>query len=201
MAGPNEKFDVVAKYRATPKFKDALNIIAPDSKHREKCKYEIATALWGIEIAAKIDKGILVQTAAQYKIPLRNLATTLQRAINLTAKAIPPDYKMDPDNGQRWIGDPFGEALKRQLKETEQVIIWNNKRAKKGSQRVKHARTAAVDSAFLLLRKYGGKLTRERWRKLAGILLGKEEADLFKDLKRRDGFVRFLESFLKPEGG
>jgi hypothetical protein len=30
MAGADEKFDVVAKYRTTTKFKDALIIIAPD---------------------------------------------------------------------------------------------------------------------------------------------------------------------------
>jgi hypothetical protein len=111
---------------------------------------------------------------------------------------------MEPDTRQRWIGDPFTEALERQLKETEQVIIWNDKRVRKGSQRVKLARTAAVDSAFLLLNKYSEKPTRERWRKLAGVLLGKEEADFFKDLKRRSGVLdRLLETIrrLKSEGG
>ena len=112
-------------------------------------------------MAAKADKGKLVRTAAQYRRPLQNLAKTLQQAINLTAKAIPPEYLMEPDTRQRWIGDPLTEALKRQLKETEQVIIWNDKRVRKGSQRVKLARTAAVDSAFLLLTKYSEKRTRE----------------------------------------
>jgi hypothetical protein len=204
MAGADEKFDVVAKYRTTTKLKDALNIIAPDPKHREKCKYEIATALWGIEWAAKIDKGKLERTAAQYRRPLQNLAKTPQRAINLTAKAIPPEYLLEPDARQRWIENPFTEALKRHLKETEQIIIWNDKRVRKGSQRVKLARTAAVDSAFWLLRRYDKRPTRSRegdWHKLAGVLLGKEEADLFRDLKRRHGvLVRVLEQ-LKSEGG
>jgi hypothetical protein len=149
-------------------------------------------------VAAKADKGKLVRTAAQYRRPLQNLAKTLQRAINLAAKAIPPEYLMEPDTRQRWIGDPLTEALKRQLKETEQVIIWNDKRVRKGSQRVKLARTAAVDSAFLLLRKYGKKPTLGRdghWHKLARVLLGKTQADLFDDLKRRHGvLVRVLEA-------
>jgi hypothetical protein len=83
MAGNDEKFDVVAKYRTTTKFKDALNIIEPDPKHREKCKYEIATALWGIEVATNIDKGKLVRTAALYRRPLQNLAKTLQRGLSI----------------------------------------------------------------------------------------------------------------------
>src|SRR5262249_33275865 len=102
MADTDKKFDVVAKYRTTTKFKDALNIIAPDPKCREKCKYEIASALWGVEVGANIDKWKSVRTAAQYRRPLQNLAKTLRRAIDLTAKAIPPEYLLGPDTRQRW---------------------------------------------------------------------------------------------------
>jgi hypothetical protein len=189
MSKADETFDVVAKYQATSQFKDALKTIAPGIGCREKCKHAIAVALYGVETAARIDKGKLLRTAAQRKRPLKNLATTLQRAINLTAEAIDPNYILEPDIRQRWIENPLPIALERQFREIEQVIIWNNKRVRDGSQQIKNARRAAVDSAYLLLRKYSERQTIERWHTLAGVLLGEKDADLRKDLKRRRGIL------------
>lgn len=183
MPADDQEPAIVAKYRATWQFKEALKIIEPDRERRRECEHQVAVALFGVEVAAKIDKGKLVRTPAQYKKNLRQLAKTLHRAIDLAAKAIPPEYQMQPDKDS-W----FGDELKIYLKKTERAIDWINKSVKKGSPRLSLARRAAVDSAYVLLRKYGRRPPtrgREgRWLKLAGVLFGNEQADLFDYLDR-----------------
>jgi hypothetical protein len=175
------------KYRATPQFKQALDVIDPVERQAE-CEHQIATALFGIEIAAKIDRGeFSVRTLAQHKKLLKQLAGRLEADIKLASQAVPLEYQIWRGK-DAWIGD----HLKRHLEETEQAINWVSERVRKGSPRVSHARRAAVDSAYFLLGRYGKRplgLSREGpWHKLAKALLGKDETDatdLFKVLKWR----------------
>jgi hypothetical protein len=157
MSGTHEKTALVAKYRTTTRFKDALKIIAPGPERRTECEYEVATALWGIDVAAKLDKPGSVRTPAQYRRDLQKLAKRLQAGIELAAKAFPLDYQARLGSVS-WIR----EDLKRHLKETEKAINWTGERVRKGSPRVSHARNAAVDDAYLLLKRAGKKPTRSR---------------------------------------
>jgi hypothetical protein len=52
MASANNKAAILAKYRTTERFEQALEIIEPDSSRREECGYDVATALWGIDHGA-----------------------------------------------------------------------------------------------------------------------------------------------------
>jgi hypothetical protein len=191
MTGTAEKIGLVAKYRATEAFKQALEIIAPDPERREKCEYDVAVALWGIMVAAKIDKFKSVRTPAQYRSLLQKLAKRLRADIELAAKAFPPEYQIRQGKDS-WIG----EELKRHLKVTEDAIDWISKRVRKGSPRVSEARIMAVDDAYLLLKRYGKRPTRYRdgdWHKLARVLFGNEQADLFEYLGQRlPHLIRFL---------
>jgi hypothetical protein len=171
-----DKAAIVAKYRDTERFKKALGVIKPDSSRQAECEYDVAAALWGLEVAAKIDK-FPPPTLGQHKKDLQNLTTTLQRAIKLAAKAFPPEYQIRRGKDS-WIG----EELDRCLRETEQAIDWVSKRVK-GSPTRGVARTTAVDDAIILLKRYGKRPTLYRVHKLAKLLLGNERADLRKYLK------------------
>ena len=160
-----------------------MKIIEPDRERRTECEYGIATALWGIDVAAKLDKPKSVRTPVEYRGDLRKLAERLRADIKLAARAFRPEYQLRVGNVS-WIG----EELKRHLKETQQATDWISKRVRKGSPRVSHARNAAVDAAYLLLKRAGKKPTRSRegdWIKLARVLFGNEDADLFDYLGRR----------------
>jgi hypothetical protein len=181
MASANNKAALLEKYRDRWHFKDALEIIGPDPERREECEYRIATALWGIELAAKLDKPKAVRTPAQYSKHLETLARRLRADIKLAAKAIPLEYQIRRGKDS-WIA----EQLKRHLKETERAIDWNSKRVEKASPRLSYARVEAVNGAYLLLKKYSSKrLTLYRCHKLARVLLQNEQADLYKYLKPR----------------
>jgi len=131
---------------ATWRFKEALKIIEPDRERRGECEYELVAVLWGIEAAAKMDKWKFPPTPAQYKKNLQKLAQTLQSAIDLAAKAIPPEYELQLRRGKKlW----FEEQLKLHLDETEQAINWISERVRKGSPRLSNARTIAVDAAYI----------------------------------------------------
>jgi hypothetical protein len=138
---------IVAKYRDTERFKQALKIIKPASECREACERDLATALWGIDVAVKIKS---VKTLAQYRADLRKLASKLRPAVELAAKAFPPEYQIRQSKNS-WT---VGEELKRHLKETEQAIDWTNKRV---TPRFSWADVTAVDDAYWLLKKYGKK--------------------------------------------
>ena len=132
--------------------KEALKIIEPSRERHRECEYQVAAALCGIRAAAKMDKLKSIPTAAQYKRDLQKLAKKLQGAIDLAAKAIPPEYELQLRRGKdSWIG----EELKLHLKKTERAINWISERVRKGSPRVSNARIMAVDAAYILLRKYG----------------------------------------------
>lgn len=200
MASTDDKAALVEKYRATAPFEDALGIIAPAPERRAECKRDLATALWGAEMAAKIKS---IRTPARHKELLKQLAKRLQADIKLAAKAMPLDYQIRRGK-DAWIA----EELKRHLKETEQAINWTSERVRKGSPRVSQARIAAVDSAYLLLRRYRKRppgLTREGpWHKLATALLGKDETDapdLFKVLKWRLGVLTSVLTSIRATGG
>ena len=47
MSKADDKSAIVAKYRATPRCKHALKIIAPDPERQRECEDDVATALWG----------------------------------------------------------------------------------------------------------------------------------------------------------
>ena len=180
---------------ATWRFKEALKIIKPDPERQRECEHQVAAVLWGVEVAAKIDKAKSVPTPAQYKRDLQKLAKTLQDAIDLAAKAISPEYDCQLRRRKdSWIG----EELKLDLKKTEQAINWTSERVRKGSPRVALVRIAAVDSAYFLLGRYGKKppgLSKEGpWHSLAEALLGKD-SDLFPILRWRLGV---LTSVLTP---
>ena len=181
---------IVAKHRATPQFiKEALKIIKPDPTRERECESQLVAVLSGIEAAATIDKFKSVPTAAQYKKNLLKLAKTLQDAIELTGKAFPPEYQI-PRGKDSWIR----EHLKRHLEETERVINSISKVVRKGSPRLSYARIAAADAAYILLRQYGRSPTRVggregRWHKLAKVLFGNEDADLFDYLKRSSPYL------------
>ena len=64
-----------------------MKIIKPDPERQRECEHQVAAVLWGVEVAAKIDKAKSVPTPAQYKRDLQKLAKTLQDAIDLAAKA------------------------------------------------------------------------------------------------------------------
>jgi hypothetical protein len=183
---------IVAKYRATPQFiKEVFKIIKPDPERERECEYELVAVLSGIEAAAQMDKFKSVPTPAQYKKNLLKLAKTLQDAIDLAGKAIPPKYELQLRRSKdSWIG----EELKLHLKKTEQAINWISKGVRKGSPRLSYARIAAADAAYILLRKYGRSPTRVggregRTHKLAKVLFGNEDADLFDYLKRSSPFL------------
>jgi hypothetical protein len=183
MANADNKAAILEKYRATGQFKDALKIIAPDPKRWEECEYEVAKALWTVEVGVKLDKPKAVRTSGQYKILLERLKNRLRADIELAAEAIPLEYQILRGKDS-WIA----EELKRLLKETEQAVDWNKKRARKASRPLSYARIAAVDAAYLLLRRYGKRPTRSRegdWINLARVLFGNEQADLFDYLKPR----------------
>jgi hypothetical protein len=184
MSKADDKAAIVAKYRATTRCKHALMIIAPDPKRQRECEDDVATALWGVECAAKIKW----RTAAQYKKDLQNLAKRLRADIELAAKAFPLEYQIRRGKDSRiWIA----EELSRHLAETEQAIKWTSQRVRKGSPRPNWARIVAIDNAYRLLKKYGKKTTRSRdglWHKLARVLLRNEQADLFDLLKRREEY-------------
>ena len=181
MSKADDKAAIVAKYRAATRCKHALKIIAPDPERQRECEDDIAIALWGVKCAAKIKW----RTAAQYKYDLKRLAKRLRVDIELAAKAFPLEYQIRRGKDSRiWIA----EELQRHLAETEQAIEWTSKRVRKGSPLPSWARIVAIDNAYRLLKKYGKKPTRSRdglWHKLARVLLGKEQADLFDLLKRR----------------
>ena len=179
-------------YRATPQFiKEALKIIKPDPERERECESQLVAVLSGIEAAARMDKLKSVPTAAQYKKNLLKLAKTLQDAIELTGKAFPPEYQI-PRGKDSWIR----EHLKRHLEETERVI-------NSISKVVRKARIAAADAAYILLRQYGRSPTRVggregRTHKLAKVLFGNEDADLFDYLKRSSPY--FVETGrIRPE--
>jgi hypothetical protein len=183
---------IVAKYRATPQFiKEAFKIIKPDPERERECEYQLVAVLSGIEAAATMDKFKSVPTPAQYKRDLQKLAQMFQDAIDLAGKAIPPEYELQLRRGKdSWIG----EELKPHLKKTEQAINWVSERVRKGSPRVSNARIMAVDAAYILLRKYGRLPPRVggregRWHRLARVLLGNEQADLFDYLKRSSPYL------------
>jgi len=185
---------------ATWRFKEALKIIKPDPERQRECEHQVAAVLWGVEVAAKIDKAKSVPTPAQYKRDLQKLAKTLQGAIDLAAKAISPEYEYQLRRRKiSWIGEP----LKLHLKETELAINWIGSRVRKGSPRVSNARTIAADAAYILLRRYGRSPTRVggregRTHKLAKVLFGNEDADLFDYLKRSSPY--FVETGrIRPE--
>jgi hypothetical protein len=176
---------------ATWRFKEALKIIKPAPERQRECEDQVAAVLWGVEVASKIDKAKSVPTPAQYKRDLQKLAKALQGAIDLAAKAIPPEYEYQLR--QRKVSS-FGEQLKFHLKETELAINWFSKCVRKGSPRLSNARIAAADAAYILLRKYGRLPTRVggregRWHKLAKVLFGNEDADLFDYLKRSSPYL------------
>ena len=153
------------------------------------CESQLVAVLSGIEAAARMDKLKSVPTAAQYKKNLLKLAKTLQDASELACKAFPPEYQI-PRGKDSWIR----EHLKRHLEETERVINSISKVVRKGSPRLSYARIAAVDAAYVLLRKYGRSPTRVggregRWHKLAKVLFGNEDADLFDYLKRSSPYL------------
>jgi hypothetical protein len=154
-----------------------LGVVKPGSSRQAECEYDVAAALWGIDVAAKIDEFKSVRTPGQHKEDLQNLPTTLQRAIKLAAKAFPPEYQIRRGKDS-WIG----EELERHLRETEQAIDWVSKRVK-GSPTRGQARTAAVGDAIILLKRYGRRPTLYRVHKLAKMLLGNERADLRKYLR------------------
>jgi hypothetical protein len=184
MSKADDKAAIVAKYRATTRCKHALKIIAPDPERQRECEDGVATALWGVECAAKIKW----RTAAQYKKDLQKLAKRLRADIELAAKAFPLEYQIRRGKDSRiWIA----EELQRHLQETEQAIKWTSQRVRKGSPRPSWARIVAIDNAYRLLKRYGKKPTRSRdghWHKLARVLFGKEQADLFDLLKRREAY-------------
>jgi hypothetical protein len=178
MPGGDQHAATVAKYRATTQFKKALKIIAPDPQRRTECEYNVATALWLVELAAKMS----VRTPVQHMILLRRLAKRLRADIDLAAKAIPPEYQIRRGKDS-WIA----EELKRHLAETEQAINCNSKRVRKGSKRLSHARSVPVDEAYSLLKRYSKRPGYSRegpWITLARVLFGNEQADLFDYLKR-----------------
>ena len=153
------------------------------------CESQLVTVLSGIEAAARMDKLKSVPTAAQYKKNLLKLAKTLQDAIELTGKAFPPEYQI-PRGKDSWIR----EHLKRHLEETERVINSISKVVRKGLPRLSYARIAAADAAYILLRQYGRSPTRVggregRMHKLAKVLFGNEDADLFDYLKRSSPYL------------
>lgn len=133
---------------------------------------------------AKIDKSKTVPTPTQYRHDLEKLAKTLRAAIELAAKAFPPEYQI-----RRGKDSWFGEKLKLHLKETEKAINWTGKHVRKASRRHSRARIEAVDSAILLLKKYGkrrpGCSRVGPLHELARKLLGNDQADLFDYFKRR----------------
>jgi len=181
MSKADDKSAIVAKYRATPRCKHALKIIAPDPERQRECEDDVATALWGVKCAAKIKW----RTAAQYKNDLQRLAKRLRVDIELAAKAFPLEYQIRRGKDSRiWIA----EELQRHLAETEQAIEWTSNRVREGSPRPSWARIVAIDNAYRLLKKYGKKPTRSRdglWHTLARVLFGDEQADLFDLLERR----------------
>jgi len=181
MSKADDKSAIVAKYRATPRCKHALKIIAPDPERQRECEDDVATALWGVKCAAKIKW----RTAAQYKNDLQRLAKRLRVDIELAAKAFPLEYQIRRGKDSRiWIA----EELQRHLAETEQAIEWTSKRVREGSPRPSWARIVAIDNAYRLLKKYGKKPTRSRdglWHTLVRVLFGDEQADLFDLLERR----------------
>lgn len=144
MASANDTA-ILAKYRATPRFEDALKIIDPN--RREQCEYELASALWGIEHAAKMDKFKSVRTPAQHRKDLEKLSKALRTALKHAPKAFPFEYRIrrDPENA---VPLDIEEELKRHLRETEQAINWTRERARKGSPAQSYARITAVDAAF-----------------------------------------------------
>jgi hypothetical protein len=195
-----DKAAIVAKYRVTTQFEDALKIIAPAPERRAECERDVASALWGAEVATKLKS---VRTPAQHKEDLQKLAKTLRTAVNLAPKAFPLEYQIRRGKDS-WIG----EHLKRHLEETEQAINWTSERVRKGSPRVAFARIQAVDSAYLLLKRYGKRLPglshEGPWHKLAKTLLGKDESDatdLFKILKWRLGVLTSVLTLIRATGG
>jgi hypothetical protein len=183
MANAND-IAILAKYRDTPEFTGMLEIISPTLKRREACEHDLATALWGVEWAAKIK---LVRTPVQYrKVLQEKLAPTLRKAIKLAPQAFPFEYLARQGN----VGARLVEELKAHLKETEEAIDWINEHlrkaapgVRKGSPRINPARIVAIDAAYFLLTKYSSKRpTRSRagdWHTLAIALFGVEDADLF----------------------
>lgn len=174
MASTDEKADIVAKYRDTRRFKEALKIIKPDPTRRAECEYDVAQALRIVNAAAKST----VRTPRQHREDLEKLAKKLRSAIELAAKAFPPEYQIRRGKDSWFVG----EELKRLLDETARAIDWTRERVRKGSPRRSEARMTAVNCACSLLEKYGKEPGRSRvgpWEKLGRKLLGNDQADLF----------------------
>jgi hypothetical protein len=55
MASANDT-GFLAKYRDTPKFEEAFEIVAPASERREECEYDLALALTLIERETRLEK-------------------------------------------------------------------------------------------------------------------------------------------------
>jgi hypothetical protein len=183
MAGTDEKAAVVAKYRATPRFKQALQIIAPDSSRQAECESDLVGALRLIEAGAKIDKSGL--TPAKRGKLFQELTKTLQRAIDLATRARYEEY-----TPRRTPWDSRIDDLKCFLQETKLAADYVSKfEVSKGAPRRSNTRIAAVWQAHILLEKYGKRppgFSREGpWLKLARVLLGNQQADLFDYMQTR----------------
>jgi hypothetical protein len=183
MAGTDEKTAVVAKYRATPRFKQALKIIAPDASRRAECERGLVEALRTIEDAARVEKS--EQAAAEQRKLLQQLAKTLRRAIKLAGQARREEYKPRPTPWDSRI-----DGLKCFLMETENAADYCSRfEVSKGAPRRSNTRIAAVWQAYILLEKYGKRppgFSREGpWHKLARVLLGNQQADLFDYMQTR----------------
>jgi hypothetical protein len=183
MASTDEKAALVAKYRNTLRFKQALKFIAPLPSRQSECESDLAEALRLIEAGARIDKSGL--TPAKRAKLFQNLETTLRRAIRLATQARYEEY-----TPRRTPWDSRIDDLKCFLQETKRAADYVSKfELTKGAPRRKSAAIAAVWQASILLEKKNGRLPglyRDGdWSKLARMLLGNEQTDLFDYMQTR----------------
>jgi len=190
MSSANEKAAIVAKYRATTRFKQALKIIASDPERRAECECDLIEAFRLVEAAARVEKS--ERAPAEQRKLLQQLAKTLRRAIRLAGQARQEEYKP-----RRTRLDSRIDDLECFLKETEAAADYASKfEVQKGAPRPSSKRAAAVWQAYILLEKYGRQkptLYREGpWHKLARVLFGDEEADLFDYMEVRYQLNQFV---------
>jgi hypothetical protein len=146
---------IVAKYRATPQFRQAWKIINPSREHRSECEW------WVVHAILRILRFKEYPTPAEEK-------KELEEGIKKLRAAIP------------FVGLRLREVLKAHVRIME--ILADTIVVEKGKPRRSLGKTLAVLYAYELLANFGGKPpTRHRkgaWHELSKVLFW-EAKDLF----------------------
>jgi hypothetical protein len=166
VARADDEAAIVVQYRATPRFKQAWKIISPKPQSQRECEYDLVRALLLIPIAAGYYDRIK---------PAESKRQLLRDARKLRA-AIPAVHR----------NNKLIEDLNREVKFVEDYA--NSIVVGKGKPRRSMARHNAVHQACELLKKYGSKPPRKsrkgKWHRLAKVLFGDPDADLFDYIER-----------------